>query len=139
MDATQRDTPPVKAITLAMLAAVLVLVGCSTPQAASSGPESHESLMHTVTYLVDGTAESVDLTMQLNGGTSQQEASLPLKNKSGTDGIIQQLPVGSFIYVSAQNQDDYGTVTCHLVVDGVEIQAVTSTSDYGIATCKGRV
>lgn len=45
---------------------------------------------------------------------------------------------GQFLYMSAQKDDNYGTVTCRIYVDEVLISKNSSSGDYAIATCTGR-
>lgn len=46
---------------------------------------------------------------------------------------------GDFAYISAQNGDDWGGVTCKILVDGVLWQQASSDGAYTIATCSGSV
>lgn len=127
---------------LILVAAVICVVLGSVATAFSKSHHSTTSnKTYTVTYKVDGTAVSVNLTMQLNGQTNQQNgAALPLMNNTGTAGITQEnLRSGSFVYVSAQNNANTGTVTCHILVNGVEVVTNTSSGGYAIATCSGHL
>jgi hypothetical protein len=45
---------------------------------------------------------------------------------------------GQFLYLSAQNQCDYGYITVKFVKNGVTIRENTSTGGYSIATISGR-
>jgi hypothetical protein len=120
------------------MAAVLA-AGCSSG-AAKPKTSVTAARLHHVVYQVDGTATTADLTLSTsNGGsTQQQNVSLPIKNKSGGDGLVFDAPTGTFLYLSAQNQSD-GTITCHISVDGVEVVTNTSTGQYSIVTCDGRL
>lgn len=91
-----------------------------------------------VTYYVEGTVKYADMTMETPTGTSQQSADVPMTRKSdGRQGISFEFGRGAFVYISAQNPGDSGYVTCRIEIDGVTVSENTSTSDYGIATCKG--
>ena len=92
-----------------------------------------------VLYEVEGTAPSASLTIESPSGTEQAKISLPLTNKSGTLGLTLKFNRGAFVYVSAQNEDDFGSVTCRITVDGQVVSENTSTGEYGIASCKGSV
>jgi hypothetical protein len=94
---------------------------------------------YSVTYQVDG-ATSADLTMTTaNGGTSQQQAvPLPIKNQGGGDGLSMTVRKGAFVYIAAQNNGS-GTITCHILIDGVEVITNSSSGEFAIATCSGRV
>jgi len=43
------------------------------------------------------------------------------------------------VYLSAQNQQDRGTITCAIYVDGLQFKTSTSTGAYVIATASGIV
>lgn len=93
-----------------------------------------------VTYEVDGSSSSADLTISTpGGGTSQRgDSAVPLTNKSGTAGLIFTFDSGEFVYISAQRGDDNsGDITCHIKVGGIEIATETSSGPYSIATCSG--
>jgi len=95
------------------------------------------STSHTVRYLVTGTARAVDITMQTPSGTSQQDnLSLPLTSKAtGKAGLEFKMDAGEFLYISAQNQGESGTVTCSIFVDGTKVAEVSSEGAYSIASC----
>ena len=71
-------------------------------------------------------------------GTEQATPSLPLRNQAGELGVTHEFGPGEFVYVSAQNEGEYGSVTCRITVDGVVVSENTSSGAYGIATCEGR-
>lgn len=125
--------------TLAVLAALTT--ACTVPDTeSSSGSVSRisTSSSHTVTYKVEGTASSADLTMSTaNGGTSQaSDKAVPLRNATtGVEGISFSATRGAFLYISAQNGGESGTITCIIEVDGVEVVRNTSSGGYTIATC----
>ena len=86
-----------------------------------------------IVYTVEGTAGSASLTYQNeSGGTNQKTVSLPwrygFEAKSGT-----------FLYLSAQKQSEYGTLVTKILVDGEEVQSADTNSDYGIASVNGRL
>jgi hypothetical protein len=58
----------------------------------------------------------------------------------GCDGLeLTGFGPGDFVYFSAQNTSEYGTLTCTIKVGGVPISENTATGAYAIATCEGRV
>jgi hypothetical protein len=85
-----------------------------------------------VRYEVTGTAETVDITYQnADGGTSQlSDVTLPWS--LGFTG--QAL---DFVYVSAQNQGDTGTVTATIYRDNEQLATSTSSGAYVIASADG--
>lgn len=111
----------------------------STTSSGSTTSETIRSSARTVLYEVEGTATSVDITYEAASGTAQQSGlKVPLTRKSGTaKGISVTKSAADFVYISAQNQDDSGSVTCKITVDGVVVSTVTSRGAYTIATCSG--
>lgn len=114
-------------------------VGAST--ALSPNSTSRPRPMATkaeVLYLVRGTATSADLTMKTPTGTSQQsDIAVPLETKSGKTGLEYQFDYGEFVYISAQNKDKSGTISCVIQVDGIAVSTNQSSGAYAIATCDG--
>lgn len=97
---------------------------------------------HEVVYAADGegTTEASYTWATEDGGTSQGDIDLPLKDKDGNVGITSDaFKSGAFLYLSIQNSAGYGSVSCQIIVDGHEVANVTSSGGYKIATCKGRV
>jgi len=86
-----------------------------------------------VTYLVNGSSNRASLTYRnQSGGTEQNTVQLPWT-------LELRLSPGAFAYVSAQNQEDGGTVHASVYLGGVTLQEATSGSAYGIATASARV
>ncbi len=91
-----------------------------------------------VEYEVEGSATSVNITMETPSGTSQgSDKAVPLRTDAG-NGITLSFSRGSFVYISAQNQGESGTVTCRITVDGKIISENTSSGAYSIASCDGQ-
>lgn len=134
---------------VALLAAVAVAVvavfastasGSSSSASSDSGSStSHYSSTVDVLYEVEGTATGTDVTLESPTGTSQLTGkAVPLGNRSaGTRGIHYTMPRGHFVYLSAQNTDDTGSITCKITVDGVLVASNTSSGGYAIASCSG--
>ncbi len=119
----------------------IVSINNATPKfsSSSSKSESYTSSLRTVIYEVEGTAKSVDITMESGSGTSQQSnLKVPLSSKGGAKGLTLKVDRGDFVYISAQNQGSSGSVTCRITVDNVVVSTVTSSGGYTIATCSGR-
>lgn len=90
--------------------------------------------VHTVQYEADGDGRRVSLTYEnAQGGSEQTEYHTPWR-KTLTD-----VPTGQFVYLSAQNQTDSGTITCRIYVDGTLWRESESSGAYVIATCSGSV
>jgi hypothetical protein len=124
------------AVLIGGVAVTLTACGASGTSATSfqnDGPDIE------VVYEVTGTATGVDITMEGVSGTSQQsDVAVPLTNQSGKPGLHLSKKSGDFLYISAQNNDDTGSVTCTIKADGKVISTVTSNGAYTIATCSGR-
>lgn len=89
---------------------------------------------YLVQYKISGTASAVDVTLNnSNGGTSQySNVSLPVTYdfKSFSD---------DFVYISAQNQDDSGSVIVEIYYKGERIERSSSSGAYVIATASGSI
>lgn len=127
-----------------ILGVIYVAIGRSTTGPSSSATSG--STTHVVRYEADGGgargARSASITLQTSdGGTSQQSGvALPLTTKAGTTGLeYSGFERGDFVYLSVQNGDAAGSVTCRIVVDGNVISENTSDGGYTIATCSSRV
>jgi len=85
-----------------------------------------------VEYRVTGTCSRVDVTYQnSDGGTSQ------VTNKSLPWSYTFTGGTGDFVYVSAQNQEKNGSVTCTIYRNGNVFKTSTSSGAYVIATASG--
>lgn len=108
-------------------AAILVFPGCLGLLAIAESPASGKFAGEYVTYQVSGSATEASLTYQNgDGGTSQEKVTLPWS-------ITVKAP--NFLYISAQNEGDYGDITCTISVDGKVIKTSTSSGSYTIASC----
>jgi hypothetical protein len=124
---------------LLILGVVLALAGWwISSQSHNSSPSSLDTGgggTHTVEYSISGATSSADVTMQgADGGTVQ---------RSGVQvpSTLMELtgPSGAFVYLSAQNTQDIGDITCTISIDGVAVFTTTSTGGYVIATCSGSI
>ena len=110
------------------------ITGCND-HAASPLPATPTT--SDVVYKVSGTAKAVNLTMQSATGIVQQDnAAVPVRNRTGSEGLHYPMTRGAFAYVSAQNQGSTGTVTCSIEIDGVIVSSNTSSGAYSIASCQ---
>jgi len=90
------------------------------------------STYYRVTYKITGTASQASLTYENEqGGTEQTKVVIPWQE-------TMTVKRGSFLYLSAQNDDESGSVTCEIWVDGVKWRDSTSRGAYVISTCSGR-
>lgn len=108
-------------------------------------PASTVLASHTVVYEADGGGarglRTVSYTIgTADGGTSQGETNLPLKNRDGGTGLILAgFRSGAVAYLSLQNKDAAGDVTCRIRVDGEVISENTSSGGHTVVTCSGIV
>lgn len=65
------------------------------------------------------------------GGTEQQEIRLPWSH-------TMTVRSGEFLYISAQNKDDYGLVYVSISVNGRKVKDALSNGGYVIATADDR-
>jgi len=89
---------------------------------------------HNITYRITGTATSVSVTYENeNGGTSQiSKVYLPWEYN------LYGMKAGDFVYISAQNNGEHGTVTVEILLDGWwPVKSSTSEGAYVIATASG--
>ncbi len=92
-----------------------------------------------ITYEVTGSARSVSITLETPTGTSQaSNRSVPLTSTSGGRGLTMTFNRGDFVYISAQNDGERGSVTCRIRgTNGDLISTSTSEGAYVIASCDG--
>jgi len=105
----------------------LLAVGCSN----STGPKNKT---HAVLYEVQGSTVQVFVTIENeDGGTSQFDKISPPWTYSFPD----KKDEGTFVFISAQNQTDRGSVTVNIYRDGDLFKTATSTGAYVIAEASG--
>ena len=92
-----------------------------------------------VIYHVEGTAESVSLTIANAHGNTEQAANVrvpvSMRDSNETGFRLGCVPSGQFLYVSAQNRGSSGTVTCEIEAGGRVVSRASSSGGYVIATC----
>ena len=104
----------------------------STTNKATNLASEPANNLHAVKYYVKGHTESVSLTYNnAQGGTQQEKATVPWE-------ASYHVPNGSFLYISAQNQEDSGYITVKIFVDGVEFKSSDAYGGYTIASASGR-
>ena len=106
---------------------LLLFIGCETST-------DSQSKRYSVRYEVTGTAKTVFITIENDtGGTSQYaDVSIPW-----TYNFRTRKEEGTFVYVSAQNQGETGSVTASIYRDEVLFKTSTSSGSYVIATASG--
>jgi len=82
-----------------------------------------------VEYKITGTASQVDVTLQnATGGIEQHD------NASVPHSYAFNAFTGWFLYISAQNQGGYGSVTVSIYLNGRIVATSTSSGAYVIAS-----
>ncbi len=80
-----------------------------------------------------------EMTAAYPGGTTQDSPDLPIHLESDPvpmgDHFCAQ--PGSFVYISLQNSQDSGDISCSIEVDGILIANIKSYGGYTIASCSG--
>lgn len=110
---------------------MLVLSGCPD---TDDPYESYEPTLYSVSYEATCTTGTADLTIENDTGGTSQFADEPTP---WTYVFSKKKPPGTFVYVSAQNNQDSGTVTVTIYRDGVVFKTSTSTGAYVIASAYG--
>lgn len=85
-----------------------------------------------VSYVVSGSAEYVDVTIENEDGGVSQFSDVPVPW-----GYEAKFARESFVYVSAQNQGYDGSVTVEIYTDGDLFKTSTSEGSFVIATASG--
>ncbi len=113
---------------------ILFLTSCDLSNQSSS---SSKASSYLIKYEVVGSGQctAASLTYENSSdGTSQISASALPWTYSFTVNDISQ-----FLYISAQNNFDSGSVTTRIYVNGSVKKESTSTGAYVIATCSGSI
>jgi hypothetical protein len=119
-----------------IITVIFIIVGIAmcvlSPSPESSTP-SYTTLPE-VTYKITGTAIKVDVTLNNDTGGTEQYGNVYLPRE-----YWYPLFSDDFVYISAQNQGEYGTVIVSIYVDGVLFKTSTSSGAYVIATASGLI
>ncbi len=93
-----------------------------------------------VKYLLGGSAPGADITFATPSGTSQRQGvDVALTTKSGSRGLtVPGFQRGGFLYISAQNSGEYGTLIGKITVDDVVVSRNESSGAYSIGAGQGR-
>jgi hypothetical protein len=87
--------------------------------------------MYLVEYRVEGSGTKASLTYENDqGGTEQRDVRLPWSQE------YVAVPPGQFLYIAAQ-ADGNATITCKILLNGIEWRKSTSSGQYVIASCDG--
>jgi hypothetical protein len=109
-----------------VIVALMIKGGLFSPNILTDGS-------HAIKYVVTGTVRGASLTyVNESGGTEQRTVSVPLTLE------FRRAP-GTSVYLSAQKQEEYGSVHVSIYVDGALLQEAESNEEYGIATASALV
>jgi hypothetical protein len=136
--AVRRFSPHYRALT-ATVSVLITVAACSSGGGSASAPVS--AAPHVVFYAEgEGTAAAMTLRSE-SGGTIQKDVALPLTDTSkGTAGLSSDLfKRGDTFYISLQNKDVAGSVTCRIEVDSKVVDEATSSGAYKVVSCQGKV
>jgi len=95
--------------------------------------DGYKPTSYLVRYEITGTAESVSITYSNEDGGTSQKSEVYLPNSC----ILYPMYEGDFLYISAQNNGEYGSVTTEIYVAGELFRTSTSYGAYVIATSSG--
>jgi hypothetical protein len=109
---------------------IVALLACDGSGGTSTGGGGKST--YTITYRVMGTTDSASVTYSNEHGDTEQISDVDVPwNKT-----IKAEP-GQFLYISAQNNDDSGTIVTRIEVDSVRYKESKSEGAYVIASCSG--
>lgn len=130
----------------------LTMTGCSsedepTTAPVSSAPTTAATSRPDVVFFAEGVGTKAGaVTMRSeSGGTIQKDVALPMGDaETGVPGITSNgFTRGAFVYMSLQNKESSGSVTCRIEakIDGQVkvVDEATSEGAYKVVSCQGRV
>lgn len=124
------------ALLLILAIVVVCLIGFALTQGSGGGGVGtsagifNESSTYSVKYVINGSAHRADLTYNNANDDTEQISSVSVPYEK-----TYTMKPGNFLYISAQNQDEYGSIICEIWVDGKKVKTSTSNGAYVIATC----
>lgn len=107
---------------------LLFIFRCEEPY---SSPEI-ELISYTCKYSITGTAKKVFVTIENEYGNTSQYSDISVPWNYSFEA-----PDGMWVYCSAQNQGESGSVTVTIYRDNVKFTSSTSSGAYVIATASG--
>jgi hypothetical protein len=87
---------------------------------------------HLIQYRVDGPWQASLTYQNATGGTDQITVKLPWE-------LTFTGQQGQFAYLSAQNTEDWGSIECTILLDGIPVRRANANTPYGIASVSGTV
>jgi hypothetical protein len=137
----RRKGIPPEAVALAIVLIVsagIVVVALLYP--GLLGSTLHPSQRYHVVYRVTGRTASADLTY-LNAANIFMQVEANRAEAHTFDShpweYVHYADYGDYMYISARNEEDHGTITCEILVDDEVVEKATTRGAYGVATCGG--
>lgn len=120
---------------------VILVTACeasASPTPRAERPTATEQTEFDIIYrvLTSDQRHDISLTYQnASGNTEQQE----LRTERGIWTYVFKAAPGDFLYLSVQNGQDSGSVSCRIEIDGEVAESADSTGGFVIASCSGAV
>lgn len=129
--AAKKGINPLIVVALSILVVVCIVGGLGNVGRSRPSVPAASSTVR-VDYVITGTADRASLTYtNASGGTEQKDVILPWEDRL-------EVRRGAFVYISAQNKGERGSVTCKILVDLTTYKESTSEGAYKIASCSGK-
>ncbi len=139
--ASPRNKFPVWVVVVIAILVVLYFVG-QNDTTTSTPTQTPSAGTITVEYEVIGTDACspacrlrADLTLENDSGGTDQHDNMPLPYRTTWRGF----GLGDFVYISAQNQGESGTLACAIYVNGAKVFTASASGAYSICTASGAV
>jgi hypothetical protein len=128
----KKGVNPLIVIILGALLVVCIVGGLGNLGRGRTPVRSAVSPTVRVDYVITGTASRASLTyVNATGNIEQRDGTIPWE-------LRLDMPRGSFVSVSAQNQGASGSISCKIMVDLKVTEETNSSGAYKIASCSGR-
>lgn len=117
--------------------AVIILAGLSAAgngSGSSTKSNSSSPTSYSITYRIEGAGTSKASVTYQNASDDTEQADIVLPWSKTFDARPD-----AFLYISAQNDADHGTILCEILINGKIVKQSKSTGAYVIATCSGRL
>jgi hypothetical protein len=124
-----------KAGTIVGIVILVVVIAVVATCLLSPSPESSApTVLPHVVYKITGTAQRVDVTLSNDTGGTEQYSNVYVPREYWYPTFSDD-----FVYISAQNQGESGSVTVSIYVNDALFKTSTSSGAYVIATASGSI
>jgi hypothetical protein len=104
------------------------------------GSTSRPSHRYRVVYRITGSTTAADLAY-LNAADIFAQVEVNRTETHTFDSppweYVHYADYGDYMYISARNEEDHGTITCEILVDDEVVEKATARGAYGVAACGG--